>query len=115
MIACSFLSPLHAPLFLSRGSLQRGALLCLVPSLIQHSWAASFQLVVLCVMVQGALGCRGGPSSLLMAWDPVGFTSVTFWKFSLLSILFICVLTTYINNICFQCIIIIVLLVFSLT
>ena len=84
-IVCSFLSPLHAPLFLSRGSLQRGALLCLVPSLIQHSWAASFQLVVLCVMVQGALGCRGGLSSLLMAWNPVGFTSVTFsWKFCLL-------------------------------
>ena len=38
-----------------------------------------------CVMVQGALGCWGGLSSLLMVWDPGGFTSVTFsWKFSLL-------------------------------
>ena len=30
---------------------RRGDLLCLVPSLIQHSWDASFQLVALCVMV----------------------------------------------------------------
>ena len=59
-IVCSFLSPLHAPLFLSRGSLQRGALLCLVPSLIQHSWAASFQLVASVSWFRGLWGAGEG-------------------------------------------------------
>ena len=43
--------------FLAWGLYRRGVLLCLVSSLIQHLWDASFQLVVLCVMVQGALRC----------------------------------------------------------
>ena len=65
---------------------KRGALLYLVPSLIQHSWDASCQLAVLCVMVQGILGCRGrGLCSLQMVWDPSGFASVTLsWKLTLL-------------------------------
>ena len=57
---------------------RRRALLCLVSSLTQHSWAASCQLAVLCVMVQGTLGCWGrGLSSLLMVRNPGGFASVT--------------------------------------
>ena len=71
---------------LAWGLYRRGALLCLVPSLIQHSWDASCQLVVLCVMVQGGLGCWGrGLSSLLIVWDPGGLPSVTLsWRLSLL-------------------------------
>ena len=63
---------------LALGLSRRGAHLCLVPSLIQHSWDASFQLVALCVMVYGALGCWGrGLNILLMVWDPGGLISVT--------------------------------------
>ena len=82
-LSCSFLSPLQAP-SLASSLCRRGALLCLVSSLIQHSWDASCQLAALCI--QGTLRCWGrGLSSLLMVWDPGGFASVTLsWKLTLL-------------------------------
>ena len=75
-IACSFLSPLHAPLFLSMRCLQKRG-----PSVPGFLFNSAFMGCLLsacsmcsCVMVQGALGCWGRLSSLLMVWDPGGFT-----------------------------------------
>ena len=53
--------------FLAWGVYRSEALLCLVSSLIQHSWAASFQLVV-CVAVSWFRGLLGAGDVWVVYW-----------------------------------------------